>query len=170
MTGYKGIQKMSLRPEFSAWFDIITDYTYRGKIRKMFPIRSDDFFGSVDQWPAVLKRAETKLAGPESLVILECLNLLKKQVENKEYSEIIFSREQKPYYILDNIRVLYPTDRHSVIYIDLDRLIQHGYITKEQKEKEEARWKVIKTAAVYMILCAVTTALGDHFSAENLKS
>lgn len=155
---------MSLRPEFSQWFESSTSHVYRGRVRKVFPLRSDDFFGSADQWSNVLKRAQEKLKekGPaEKAVVLESLRLLKSTIEeNPGYSEIVFTKERKPFYILDNVRVMYPSDKDVVIHIEVDILIRHGYITDEQlkQEKEAARWKVIRLAAFYAAVCAFVTA------------
>jgi hypothetical protein len=155
---------MSLRPEFSQWFESITLYTYRGKIRKMFPLRSDDFFGSADQWPSVLKRAEEKLKDKgvvEKTVVLESLRILNSKIqENQSYSEIVFTKQGKPFYILDNVRVMYPNDKNLVVHMEIDLLIRHGYITNEMRiqEKEAARWKVIRLAAFYAAVCVFLTA------------
>ncbi len=160
---------MPLRPDFDDWFIIVATYKLRGEIRKRYAIRSSEFFdGTPGQWDSMMNRLPDRLGktkSPEYEVIEASLKNLKDRLEDHEnVSEIIFERGGKSYFVLDNTKVLYPSDTHTVIYVDLDKLIQHTYLTEEQQElkkKEEARWKILEAGAVFVTLAAILTYIGD---------
>lgn len=161
--------KMSLRPDFDDWFGRLAEYKQRGEIRKKYAIRSSEFFdGTPDQWESMMKRLPDRLgrtSNPEFTVIEGSLKLLENELEETaDISEIIFERRGKPYFLLDNTKVLYPSDKHIVLHIDLDKLIDHCYISKEEQETnaiEKARWKIIEAGAVFITLSAILTYIGE---------
>ncbi len=160
---------MPLQTDFDDWFIMAATYKLRGEIRKRYAIRSSEFFdGTPEQWTSMMNRLPDRLGttkGPEYEVIEGCLKNLKDRLEDHEnISEIIFERGEKSYFVLDNTKVLYPSDKNTVIFINLDKLIQHAYLTEEQQEikkKEKARWKILEAGAVFATLAAMMTYIGD---------
>lgn len=162
--------KMPLRPDFKVWFGIIAEYVYHEAIRMRWPVRSDDYycFQKSDDLVRIVEKLKEKKGGfPRECEAIEgSLNLLVKPLgKTPYYGEIVFIRNGKPFYILENLKVLSKANTICVS-IDLDNLLKFACITiedKEKKEKEEARWKLIGAGGVYVILCALATAMRGSF-------
>ena len=159
---------MPLRPDFKVWFDIIAEYRYHEDLRRNWPIRSDDYYNLKEEnWleRSVERLKEKRSDFPREQEAIEgSLKILKNVLnKNPELGEVVFTREGKPFYILENLKVL--SKWHTVcILVDLDKLVKFGCITiqdKEKLERENARKKILLAAGVYATLCAVATWIGD---------
>ncbi len=162
-------EKMPLRPDFNHWFSIICEYRYRGQIRKSYALRSNEFFNETsEQWETMMNRLPQRLGSrlsPEYEVIEGCLKILGCNSCSgvKAISDIIFEKNGKPYFILDNNQILYPTDTHVVLWIDLDRLVKFGFVSNEDYEnkiRENRRIRVLRTGALFGLLCMIIKRWG----------
>lgn len=159
---------MPLRPDFHQWLKILTEYKYHEDIRRIFPIRANDGFNPIsqEQWQAMSERLPERLEEyPRELEAIQgTLRVFEKDRKSfQNIGEILFVKGGRPFYILENT-TMFSTYRTVCCVIDLEKLVKHGCISNrdlETKKIEAARWGIIKSAAVYVVLCAAATALGD---------
>lgn len=159
---------MPLRPDFHYWLDILTEYKYHEEMRRQFPIRANDGFNltSRDQWKSISERLSERLEDfPRELEAIQgtLRALSKKRVDFEKIGEIIFIKGNRPFYILENTN-MFSIYRTVCCVIDIEKLVKHGCISYQDLEKkkiEAGRWGIIKSAGIYVILCAALIALGD---------
>lgn len=162
------IKRMPLRPDFHHWLDIVTEYKYHEDLRRLFVIRANDGFDptSQKQWAAMIQRLPERLGeSPQELEAIQGTVAVfgKKLKDFQKIGEILFLKGGKPFYILENT-TMFSNYRTVCCVIDLEKLVKHGCISHtdlKTKKIEAARWGVIKSAAVYVILCAAAEYIGS---------
>lgn len=159
---------MPLRPDFHHWLDIVTEYKYHEDMRRLFAIRANDGFDptSKNRWAAMMERLPERLEEtPRELEAIQgTLRIFGKKLQTLEkIGEILFVKGSKPFYILENT-TMFSNYRTVCCVIDIEKLVRHGCISHadlETKRIEKARWGIIKSAAVYVVLCAVAEYIGS---------
>lgn len=159
---------MPLRPDFGVWLDILTETYPHETLRKRYAMRADDWY-STDQpekWERIYKKLREKREEfPAEIEAVEgaLKKLLPRLKRSDPVGEIVFEREGRAFYILENLRI-FSNWKTTCVYINLDSLLKHGCISSEGLERqlrENARWKILRAASIYVILCAFATAAGD---------
>jgi hypothetical protein len=165
MTGVK----MPLRPGFTGSMQKNTSVVKHGILQRRYPIRATEGYNqNPESFQTILENLEANkdfYTTPDFEVIQEILKVLAwyDWESLKEFSHIVIEKGEKPALIIENTFVE-QTAKSICAYIRMDELVEHFWQSDEEKERlacEEARRGILRSAGVFIILCAVFDWLGD---------